>query len=432
MNESPYGPADADFYDQTAIRKEIDRVFDICVGCRRCLPLCPSFPALFDAADRVDGDCEKVPDADWDRVADLCYQCKLCYPHCPYTPADDHRFAIDFPRLMLRSKAARAKRDGVTTQDKVLGAPDLIGFLGGLTAPFSNWANQLSANRLIAEKTLGIARGRRLPTFHRQSFEKWWSRRHGPSPKAPPSEREVTLFPTCFVNWHDPDTGKAAVGVLEHNRCSVSSPPFQCCGMPALDGGDMEGFRRNAEANLEVLALEVDAGRDVVVPGPTCSFVIKNEYPSLLTGEAAETAARVAKRTFDVCEYLMVLKRRKELDTDFHGPAPATIAYHLPCHLKVQNIGFKSRDVLKLIPGTKVTMIDQCSAMDGTWGMKREFYELSKEVAKPLFDAIDAAKPDAVVSDCPLAAIQISEGTGAEPVHPVKVLRDAYGLPHEA
>jgi len=281
------------------------------------------------------------------------------------------------------------------------------------------------------EKTVGVHRGRELPRFHRQTFEKWWATRHGPPEGTPRPARKVALFPTCFVNWNDPSVGKAAVRVLEHNRCAVSCPPTRCCGMPALDGGDIPAFEANARANIDVMLSAVEDGCDIVVPGPTCSYVIKNEYPTLLSGRAAEDAKRVSERTFDVCEYLIDLKRKNELDLEFRGEVPGKVAYHLPCHLKVQKIGYRSRDVLKLLPGTKVEMIDRCSAMDGTWGMKSEYYELSKKVAAPLFEDVKKAEADAVVTDCPLAGIQIADGTGERPVHPVKILQRAYGLPEE-
>src|SRR5678816_389060 len=172
----------AEFWDLGAVDKELRRVYDICGGCRRCLPLCPSFKVLFDRMDveAVDGDVEKLPAADVKEVVDLCYQCKLCFNHCPYTPP--HRWAVDFPRLMLRARAAEARRGGVTLQDRMLGNTDLVGRLGSLMAPLSNWMNELSVHRAFMQWITGIHRKRRLPRFHRPTFSTWFRRRARPSP----------------------------------------------------------------------------------------------------------------------------------------------------------------------------------------------------------------------------------------------------------
>jgi Fe-S oxidoreductase len=423
-----YDPTSPDYYKEEALRQELNRVLDICAGCRRCLPLCPAFPALFDAIDAKEGDITQVTDKDLRQVIDFCYQCKLCYPHCPFTPDEGHRFKIDFPHLMLRAKAVRARREGVRLQDRILGNPDRMGRFGSAMVPFSNWANRFKPNRIVMEKLIGIHRDRNLPLFYRETFEKWWKKRSAMTANLKNTSREVILFPTCYVNWNNPAVGKAAVAVLEHNGCKVICPPTNCCGMPFLDAGNIDAFQRNVEANLKVLIPEVEAGRDIVVPGPTCSYVLKYEYPMLYRGEAADY---LAAHTFDLCEYLIQLYSEGALNTSFQGNLPRRIAYHFPCHLKVQRMGFKSRDLLKLLPGTEVKLIERCSGMDGSWGLKRQYYETSKKLAEPLFQEIRAADPQIVVTDCPLAGLQIAEGTGIQPVHPVVVLYQAYGLPEK-
>ncbi|HEY3174935.1 MAG TPA: anaerobic glycerol-3-phosphate dehydrogenase subunit C [Candidatus Polarisedimenticolia bacterium] len=409
-----------DYLDGRAVEKEMRRVFDVCAGCRRCLPLCPSFPDLFD---RIDGnptqDVEGLTSADMRNVVDLCYQCKLCYNHCPYHPP--HRWMLDFPRLMLRSRAARAAKEGVPAQDRILGLADAVGKIGSLLAPLSNWANRFRLNRVLMESTLGIHRDRNLPLFHRRTFSKWFRRKRAKAAGA--AQAKVALFATCSVEYNEPDIGRAAVEVLERNHVDVSLPEQRCCGMPFLDGGDLKKALVNARRNVASLHRAVREGRDIVVPGPTCSFMIRQEYPHMLgTGEAREVAAR----TFDISEYLM--KRHKEggLDTDFKAPI-GKVAYHLPCHLKAQNIGYKSRDLMALVPGTQVEMADHCSGVDGTWGFKKQYFDLSLKVAAPLLEQLDAARADVTASDCPLACMQIEKGRGVRPLHPVQILRKAYG-----
>jgi glycerol-3-phosphate dehydrogenase subunit C len=411
------------FWNPDQVDAELRRVYDICAGCRRCLPLCPSFKVMFDRLDveAVDGEVEKLPAADVKEVVDLCYQCKLCYNHCPYTPP--HRWQVDFPRLMLRARSAEANQKGVTLQDRVLGNTELVGRLGSLTAPLSNWMSALPANRKLMEATVGIHRERKLPAFHRETFSRWFDQRKG-APFIP--RGRVALFATCSVEYHDPGTGKAAVAVLEKNGIDVSLPAQRCCGMPYLDGGAVKEAKRLIADNARTLAEAVREGREIVVPGPTCSYMLKQEYPWL---DGSEDANLVAAHTRDLFEYLAGLHAEGRLDSRFPN-APGVIAYQLPCHLKAQNLGTRSAEVLRLT-GARVETIERCSAVDGTWGMKKEYFELSIKLAQPLFKDIEAVLPDRVATDCPLAALQIHQGTGRPAQHPIRLLADAYGLPVE-
>lgn len=409
------------FWSRRALDGELRRVFDICNGCRRCYHLCPSFNVMFERLDdqTVDGDSEKLSPMDFKGVLDECYQCKLCYNHCPYTPP--HRWAIDFPRLMLRSKAVEAKEQGVSFPDKILGNTDLMGRWGSALAPLANWANRTPLLRALLEKVAGIHRERMLPPYHRQTFARWFVDR--PSFTGATNGR-VILFYTCFVNYNAPEVGKATVAVLERNGIEVLCPEQRCCGMPYLDGGDVAQASANARFNVERLFPLVQQGFPIIAPGPTCSYVLKYEYPFLVEGEEAK---RVVAQTFDLCEYLMRLKGEDRLETGF-VKGMGRIAYHLPCHLKAQNIGYKSLELLNLIPGTTVDLIEGCSGIDGTWGLKRQYFDLSFQVADRLLRGIREARPDLIVSDCPLAGLQIQQGTGRKPLHPVQVLKEAYGL----
>jgi Fe-S oxidoreductase len=410
------------FWDPAAVDSELRRVYDICAGCRRCLPLCPSFKVLFDRldVDAVDGDVARLPPADAREVVDLCYQCKLCFNHCPYTPP--HRWAVDFPRLMLRARASEARRRGVRLTDRLLGNTDLVGRLGSWTAPLSNWMNALSLNRALMQAVAGIHRLRNLPRFHRQTFSAWFKSR--PPAQGKPGTKKVAIFTTCTVEYNAPAVGRAAVGVLERNGVDVTLPEQRCCGMPYLDGGAMEECRALVRDNVRSLAAAVREGRDIVSPGPTCSYMLKQEYPLL---DDSADARLVASATRDLFEYLASLHAARALDTRFARPGGA-VAYHTPCHLRAQNIGTKSADVLRLVPGCTVEVIERCSAVDGTWGFKTEYYELSMKVARPLFDDITRTGAPVVATDCPLAGLQIEQGTGRKPVHPIQVLADAYGI----
>jgi len=410
------------FWDESRVEGELKRVFDICNGCRRCYNLCPSFNDLFARLDQdsVDGEAERLGGGDFRSVTDLCYQCKLCFNHCPYTPP--HRWEIDFPRLMLRSKAVQVRRVGQSLQDRFLGHADLIGRLGSLFAPLANWANRNPFCRWIMEKAVGIHQDRLLPVYASETFRQWFDRRGSNAGQR--DKRRVALFYTCSVNFNEPEVGKACVKVLEKNGIHVACPEQRCCGMPFLDGGDIEATRRGAEANVASLDALAQKGHDIVVPGPTCSYMLKREYPMLLKGDAVE---RVAARTFDICEYLMALHGEGRLDTCFVQGA-GRVAYQIPCHLRAQNMGHKSSDLMQLIPGTTVHLVERCSAIDGTWGLKRQYYDLSLKVAEPLLREIRESQPDRIVSDCPLAGLQISQGLGKKTLHPIQILERAYGL----
>jgi Fe-S oxidoreductase len=382
--------------------------------------------------DAVDGDVEKLPAADLKEVVDLCYQCKLCFNHCPYTPP--HRWAVDFPRLMLRARAAEARAHGVSLQDRLLGNTELVGRLGSLTAPLSNWANELSAHRALVQAVVGIHKDRNLPRFHRQTFSAWFRSRARaavvPADSTPPAARagagppaRVALFATCTVEYNAPAIGRAAVRVLERNGVDVSLPEQRCCGMPYLDGGAVDQCRALIRDNVRTLAQAVREGREIVSPGPTCSYMLKQEYPWL---DGTEDARLVAANTRDLFEYLSRRHAEGALDTAFARPI-GPVTYHVPCHLRAQNLGTRSADVLRLVPGTTVDVVERCSAVDGTWGFKKQYYELSLGVAKPLFDAVTRGAP-VTATDCPLAALQIEQGTGRRARHPIQVLAEAYGL----
>jgi Fe-S oxidoreductase len=419
-----YSPFETKYWDHAGLDKEIERVFDICHGCRLCFNLCPSFPALFEAVDRKDGDVRALSDDENQRVIDLCYGCKLCEVKCPYTPRDGHEFQLDFPRLMLRAKAVRAKEHGVGLRQKLLGNPDLLGKLGSKAPGLANWGCHQKFQRVIMEKLAGIHRDKLLPDFAAETFDKWL--RNNPLPPAPAEPAaKVALFPTCFVNYYNPGPGQAAISVLAKNGCEVKCPKQNCCGMPALDGGDIEFAQTQAKSNIAAMLPMVRQGYKIAVINPTCSLMMRQEYPSILEGdEAKEFAAAIV----DPHQVLWQLKQADRFSRDFQS-SPGSIAYHVPCHLKAQAIGFRSRDLMRVIPGASIATIDACTAHDGTWAMKKEFFALSMQAGAKAFAGMRDAQAKVMATDCPLAAVQIQQATGTRPMHPIEVLARAYRAP---
>jgi len=422
-----FDPNGHDFYDLAAVDTELRRVADICQTCRRCYNLCPSFDVLFRALDRpeVDGEAERLAGEDLAGFSDLCYECKLCIPHCPYYPP--HRWDVDVPRVVFRDRAAHVKNAGKPgLRERVLSSADAVGRLSSALAPLVNSVNESRAARVLLEKTLGVHRDRLLPTYAGETFQAWWERRGGrtrPEPKAFSGDR-VALFVTCSLNYNAPDVARAAVAVLEKNGIAVAVPEQRCCGMPFLESGDLDSARECRLTNVASFGPFVEAGYTVVAPGPTCSLTLRKEYPLL---GADEKGRQVSDSTVDLCEYLMRRHVEGRLALDFRR-SPGKVLYHLPCHLKVQDIGFKSRDLLKLIPGAEVFTVERCTGHDGTWSMKTEYFPLSMKIGAPVFQEVTEGRPDTIATDCPLAGLQIRQGTGRTAKHPVQILAEAYGL----
>lgn len=414
--ELHYG--DPAYLDAEKLERELRRVGDVCHQCRRCLPLCPAFPKLFELVDASPDEVAGVAMSGFDEVNALCFHCKLCYNHCPYTPP--HEWDIDFPALMRRHQTARARRDGVPFARKLTTQTDLLGRLGSRMPRLMNLANRNRLSRILMEKTLGIHRDWVQPSFHGETLAQWFAKHRS---EATGENGRVAFFTTCTVNYNDPVTGRCAVEALEHSDVQVEVCYERCCGLPSTDTGDVDSALRNAARNVEDLLPHVERGATIAVPGPSCSLMLKQEYPSLLRSEAAQ---KVAAATQDLMEYFYHLARAKKMNRDFTRPL-GRVAYHAPCHLRHQNIGFRARDLLR-VAGAEVTVVDACSGVDGTWGMQARFHEASLRVAASLLERIESVQPDHIATDCPLAALRIREGTGRSAVHPVVLMHHAYGL----
>jgi glycerol-3-phosphate dehydrogenase subunit C len=425
-----YNPNDPKYWDRGALQKEIDRTFDLCHGCRMCFKFCQSFPTLFDAVD-THGDVRRIPGDTHRRIIDECFQCKLCYSQCPYTESEGHAFKIDFPRLLMRAKAVRRREEGIPLRDRMLGDPDLLGKLGTIAPRLANWANTLRPNRILMELTIGIHRDKLLPRFESPTFAAWFRGYTGGAQETPGGRHKVVLFETCFVNYNRPSLGKAAVRVLAHNDCRIASPDgLVCCGMPALDGGDVATAQHRARTNVEALAPWADRGYRIAVINPTCSLMLRQEYPELLDDPRdpalADAARRVAAATRDISEFLFELRAAGAFKEDFKTTPNGPVAYHAPCHLRMQNTGFRGRDLMRRIPGVTPRLVQECCGHDGTWAMKKEYFQLSLRNGRKAFDGMGEAEAEIWTTDCPLAAIQFEQACGRKPMHPIEVLDLAY------
>lgn len=420
-----YDPSAPIYWEPAALAKEVTRVFEICHGCRMCFKYCDSFPSLFNLIDKThDGDVHKLSSAETDSVMQACFQCKLCEVQCPYTPRDAHEFQLDFPKLVHRYQAVRARKHGHSLRDRFLGDPDAVARLARLSFGLANFANRLPPVRWLMEKLLGIHRKKNLPDFSTSTFERW-ARRTGRLRDKPGAE--AVLFQTCFVEHNEPEIGRDVIEVLEHNGVDVGCVQgLVCCGMPAWEHGDLETLRKNAHRNLDVLMPHVDAGAKVLVVNPTCSMMMRREYPELLTGADRERAQKLAAAISDTGEFLWSIRSEPRFRTDFQSTPGESVAYHTPCHLRAQAVGFKGRDLLRKIPGVTPRTVMECCGHNGTYAMKRESFDAAKRIGARAFEGMKASEAHVWSTECPLAALQFEQHAGKKAMHPMSILARAY------
>ena len=429
-----------DFYNEEKMFVELERIFDICHGCRRCVSLCNSFPTLFDLVDEsstmeVDG----VAKADYWKVVDQCYMCDLCYmTKCPYTPP--HEWNLDFPHTMLRAKAIKFKKGEVGKAEQFLASTDKHGSLAGIpiVVQAANAVTKTKPARALMEKVLDVDKDAWLPALATTKFRS--DAVDNMTPAVVDGERtpgKVAIFATCYVNYNEPGIGHDLLKILAHNDIPyVIVEKEQCCGMPKLELGDLDAVAQSQAANIPVLAKYAKDGYAILSAVPSCTLMFKQEIPLMFPDDADTQLVKGAM--WDPFEYLMARKRDGFLKTEFPQPL-GNISYQIPCHGRVQNIGRKTEEMLKMIPETALNTIERCSGHAGTYGVKKQHHQTAMKIGKPVFKAMatmkDGAKPDFISSDCPLGGHHIAQGfqVNGEVVptlaHPLTLVRKAYGLP---
>jgi Fe-S oxidoreductase len=422
------------FYDEGAAFAEMERVFDICHGCRRCVNLCTAFPTLFDLVDasstlEVDG----VAKQDYWKVVDQCYLCDTCYmTKCPYVPP--HPWNVDFPHLMLRAKAVKFRKGETSFRDRMLSATDAMGKLNTIPVVVQavNALNRNKAFRSVLDSTLGVHKDRELPEYASRKFRPnaLESEKHGIK-DGRNTPGKVAVFSTCYVNYNEPGMGHDLLALLAHSEIPyVLVEKEACCGMPKLELGDLKAVEKLKNINIPPLAELARAGYAILTPVPSCTLMFKQELPLMFPDDAAVQAVKAAM--FDPFEYFVLRAKEGLLKKDFRQPL-GKVSYHVPCHSRVQNVGQKTREMLEMIPGTSVTTVERCAGHDGTWGVKKEYFDQSMKIGRPVFRQMAGADPDWISSDCPIAARHISQGISQEKIpapraHPLTLLRRAYGI----
>ena len=424
-----------EFYDEASLNEELERVFDICHGCRRCVSLCASFPTLFDLVDESDTmEVDGVAKSDYMKVVDQCYLCDLCYmTKCPYTPP--HEWNLDFPHLMLRAKAVKFRKGEVSARDKFLSNTDGLGKFAGIpiVTQTVNAVNRTKPARAIVENLLGVDKDAWLPEFAATKFRSGaaTSKAHAVKDgKSTPGK--VAIYSTCYVNYNEPGIGHDLLAILDHNEIPyVMVDKEACCGMPKLEQGDLQGVAEKKAINIPHLAKLAKEGYAILTPVPSCTLMYKQELP-LMFPDCADTQL-VKEAMWDPFEYFVARNRDGLLKTDFRQSL-GKVSYHIPCHSRVQNVGRKTADMLQLVPETKINVVERCSGHAGTYGVKKEYHQMSMKIGKPVFKAMANDEPDYISSDCQLAGHHIEQGMEvnglkqAEMAHPLSLLRKAYGI----
>ncbi len=428
-----------DFYDEGKALAEMERVFDICHGCRRCVSLCQSFPNLFDLVDATaDGEVHGVKKEDYWSVVDQCYLCDLCYmTKCPYTPP--HVWNLDFPHLMLRGKAIKHRNGHVAAKEKLLASTDVHGQFAGIpiVVDVVNAVNRTKAARSLMNSQLGVHPEAWMPGFASQRF-RWGKAMNNTAFPAVNGQRtpgKVAIYATCFVNYNEPGIGNDLIKLLDHNQIPYEIvDKEQCCGMPKFELGDLDAVARAKESNMPVLARYAREGWAIVTPVPSCTLMYKQELPLMFPADA--DTQLVKRAMFDPFEYFMARHKDGLLKTDFKA-ALGRVSYHIPCHGRVQNIGKKTEEMFKLIGqsvNVQLNTVERCSGHAGTYGVKTATHKISMKIGKPVFKAMAKDGPDYVGSDCPMAGHHIAQGlteagTPAKALqHPLSLVRIAYGL----
>ncbi len=420
------------FYDTDDLNQELERVFDICHGCRRCVSLCDAFPTLFDLVDESDTmEVDGVDKSDYMKVVDQCYLCDMCYmTKCPYVPP--HEWNVDFPHLMLRAKAKHFKDEGARLRDRFMTSTDAVGSMA--TIPLIditvNAANSSAPLRVALEKVAGIHRDAPVPRYESKTLKK-----RAPAllkdiqPDATDKTTgKVALFTTCYCNYNLPHVGEDLIKVFQHNGIEVKVVnKDKCCGMPKMELGDLESVKALKEHNIPELMQFVAQGYDLVGAVPSCVLMFKQELPLLFPDDA--DVQKVQAAFYDPFEYLQLRHKAGKLNTDFKTEL-GDISYQVACHLRVQNIGLKTRDVLKLIPGTEITTHERCSGHDGTYAVRAETRDKSVKIATPVVRKLNKEQPDYFSSDCPMAGRHLADLSDniSSAEHPMTLLRIAYGL----
>lgn len=390
---------------------------DLCVRCATCMAVCPvsRVTPLFPGPKQAGPGAQRFRSASQGSVDDwieLCTACRLCDTVCPA--------GVPISELNLMAKAKYRDEQGGTFRDWLLVRSDRFGELFSRFSTIVNPMMKWRAVRWLLDKMLNIDRRRELPTFESPTFRRWFRDRHVAAVAA--GRPSIAYFYGCFTNTNEVDVGKAAVVCLEAYGYSVRVPPQRCCGIPRLGVGDLQGAREMGRRNLSLLLPTVRGGTDIVFSSTSCGMMLRHEYGPLLNLPGAE---ELATHLFDICGFLLRLQEEKKASVPFRR-LDAKAAYFVPCHLRLLNSGLPALELLRLVPGLDIRLIEaECCGLGGLYGFKKEKYAIAEEIGKDLAREVAGMKPEVILTDCEGCRMQIRHLTGLKVLHPLQLLRDA-------
>jgi glycerol-3-phosphate dehydrogenase subunit C len=393
---------------------------DHCVKCTICETACPvaAVTPLFPGPKYAGPQSERfrvTGDGSPDASVDYCSGCGICTQVCPQ--------GVAVAELNAHARDALKQQDGIPLRDRLISRPDRLGALGTPIAPLANATLRARPLRALAHKTLGVHRDAPLPRFAGRTFRRW-ARRH----ESPPASRTAVFFHGCGAQYYEPDVAQMVVELLEHNGFHVEIPRQGCCGLPLQSNGLFDDARKRVLEQARALAPDARDGAVIVGHATSCTLMLKREAREILSLEDDPDLKLVSEATYDICELLLELHHRGELNTDLQ-PIAETVAYHAPCQQQGHFIGKPALELLHLIPQLNVVELDAtCCGIAGTYGLKAEKYDIAMAVGADLFEQIASSGASSTACDSETCRWQIEHGSGRPSAHPVQLLHRAYRL----
>lgn len=396
--------------------------FEQCIKCTVCTVYCPVVPVnpLFPGPKQAGPDGERLrlkKGEYFDEALKYCLNCKRCEVACPS--------GVKIGDI-IQSARIRFSRRKPSLRDRILANTDFMGSAATIAAPVVNAAVAIKPAKYAMEAVLKIDRRRRFPEYASETFERWFRKNALGQQSA--FDRQVSYFHGCYVNYNNPELGKDLVKIMNAIGYGVQLlDKEKCCGVALISNGLIGHARRNARHNVGILRDSVERmHRPVVATSSTCTFTIRDEYPHLLGVDNSSVRDEISLAT----KFIFNLVDQSQIKLVFRKDFKMNVAYHTPCHMEKLGWSIFSLALMKMIPNLSLTVLDSnCCGIAGTYGFKKENYEVSQAIGRPLFEQIGRVNPDVVATDCETCKWQIEMSTPYKVMNPISILAAALDVP---